>query len=360
MGKKTAKRQMRYYAGMALQLPHEMMARRQAAEESLSMLRSSLGTGVAPGQEGAGGGSIFGGDYGISPQAKNLVYAGQAEGLRGLTGKALDPAAIARRAFESPEGQIADVEMKRALSFAKREGPEWEALQKTTAGAIIEGGQARLRDELEQLRRESARGGARASRARQGMTKMRHMEQINLGVRNQVAVANRQNEQWASQYATTTTDWAANWASNVAGIRESFHANLDKQGELMARVSIPTSMEATQAANVLSMQIHADNRAKAKRTYQMAISAAAMFAGAGAGAMGGGGFAGALTGATTGIGGMGMEGLLGGLFGGEAAGGMMGTLTGSLERSGFTGSGTAGATNQWQLQGPIFGGGGGG
>lgn len=279
MGKKTAKRRMRAMAGMAIQTSQEMLERRASSEDALSQIRAALGsegsydTPTGPPGTGPGTGGIFK-EHTLSKKV------GIVSGAVPVGKTNIDADALAKRVLGSTEGRIAGRMTAEAEQMLKREGPLWDEMQKSVVGPIIEGSAALMRESSEQLRREFAKGGAARNRARQGMEAFRRQESINQKRQTELWNSSMALNQWARDNARTQLDFNANWASNQAGIRETFHEGMDRAGRFFVETALPTAGNFTQAADAISAQMHAEKRAKAKRIYSLAAGAVAIIAGA--------------------------------------------------------------------------------
>jgi hypothetical protein len=215
-----------------------------------------------------------------SKRAEAVSYGGQVEQMRGTT---IDPEAVARATIESPEFRIASRLTAESEQMLAREGPLWESMSKSITGPIIEGSAAFMSEQSEKLRREFARGGAARNRSRQAMQEIRVAEQVNKTRQTNLWNSSLALNQWARDNARTQLTFNQGWASNVAGVRDSFHDALDKAGQFMVEVAIPGSRSASLGADAISRIQHEQNRAKIKRIGSFAVGAIATVAGLGLG-----------------------------------------------------------------------------
>lgn len=274
---------------LTAQIPEEIAERRRHQEQAYSMIRGALGREGTYETPAAGAAPTGAAPAGAPPDWYKRAAGGRmAGGEVALRGYTIDPEKVAQATIESPEFRIASRLTAESEQLLKREGPLWDDMQKSVMGPIIEGSASFMNEQAEAIRREYRRGGAARNRARMAMQQMRAQEAVSSAKQNQLWQSNMAMNQWARDNARTQLEFNQNWAANTAGVRDSFHRSLDQAGELMLQ-SLPQAARFAQAAHQISQQIHAENRAKARRIYSMAIGATAMLAG-GAGFLAGGAF----------------------------------------------------------------------
>jgi len=179
----------------------------------------------------------------------------------------------------SAEFRIASRLTAEAEQLVAREGPLWNEMIKNTQLPIIEGMGAAARENAEAIRKAVQKGGSARREGMAAMVRMHEQAKINSSRVQQISESRMALDKWARENARTQLEFNEGWASNVAGVRESYNSAMDRASELMLSSAIPTMMEATGKAIQYREQAHAKQRAKVNNWIQGAIGVASLAAG---------------------------------------------------------------------------------
>jgi hypothetical protein len=120
-----------------------------------------------------------------------------------------------------------------------RSGPLYDEMNRSMQLPIIEGAAASARENTENIRAAMQRGGAARTAAFAAVQKIRSQEQINMMKGQALSQAHMNLDMWARDNAKNVINFGMNWASNQAGIRQSFNKAMDHASDLMANSSLP-------------------------------------------------------------------------------------------------------------------------
>jgi hypothetical protein len=204
---------------------------------------------------------------GKKAQARISAYGG---------GYELDPEQVAKRAIESKAGQMHNRLMVEADQFLKREGPLYDAAIRSFTGPIMEGAAEGLDDAMADLQLNMARGGSARNNAMKDMMQMQAQIQTNAKVASQLSQANFQMDMMARDNAVKTISNMEAWASNQAGVRQAFTAQMQAASNFVGTVTYPAQHSANSARQALRMADESTNWG------QMALGAGVAAAGVGA------------------------------------------------------------------------------
>jgi len=334
--------QYKQLSALAAHQPREIRERRTAAEEAYGAVRARLGaagTYDVPGSTAGGGGggaapteetpgiikskSLTTSEIGMGIDAR---YSGWGE-QKGFEITKVDKNALLGQLEGSAEFRIASRLTAEAEQLVAREGPLWNEMIKNTQLPIIEGLGAASRENAEAIRKAVQKGGSARREAMSAMVKMQEQSKINSMRVKQISESRVALDKWARENARTQLEFNENWASNVAGVRESYNSAMDRASELMLNSALPVMMEATANAIQYREAAHAKQRAKVNNWIQGAIGVASIAAG-GLGMM-----------AATGVG-MGALGAMGKI--GQVAAGIGKAVAGPVDQYGNRDPSTAG------------------
>lgn len=295
---------------LAKHQPREIRERRTAAEEAYGAVRARLGAagtydipGAAPGAPAGPGGAaptettpgIMGtktftkkdwGELGIDPR-----YTTEAQ-MKDFSIQKVDKNALLGQLEGSTEFRIASRLTAEAEQLVAREGPLWNEMVKNTQLPILEGFGAAARENAEAIRKAIQKGGSARREGMAAMVQMQEQAKLNSARVSQIAESRVALDKWARENARTQLEFNESWASNVAGVRESYNSAMDRASELMLGSAIPIMFESTKGYIEQREGAHAQQRAKVGQWISGAIAVGSLVAG-GAGALAGAGLLGA-------------------------------------------------------------------
>ena len=247
----SVKTQMKEIAATAAQQPEEIRERRSGAEDVLGALNAEIGKAgtydlpgpnapspVADPDAEADGLSIF-----KSQHTKVGVAATGGKG--GTDTTVLDKdAALAQMKSSSAFRQVSRM-MAESEQMLARSGPLYDEMMRSSQLPIIEGSATLARENTEAIRKALQRGGAARRDGFAAIAKIRAQEQANAARGQALAKAHTEMDRWVRQNASEVMTFANGWATNQAGIRESYHSAMDSATQLMAQASLPTIFNAS-------------------------------------------------------------------------------------------------------------------
>jgi hypothetical protein len=209
--------------------------------------------GMIPGAK-----DISGGDSIFTTQKTQSQGMGTGSLSPGTTTK-LDPnKAKAQMESSSAFRQINQMTAE-SEQMLNRTGPLYDEMMRSTQLPIIEGAAAATRENTENIRQAMMRGGAARSAAFAAVQKIRSQDQINMMKGQALADSHLKMDQWARDNAKNVINFGMNWASNQAGIRQSYNTAMDHASDLMASKSLPF-MFTTQTKAEEYRQMHSQQR----------------------------------------------------------------------------------------------------
>ena len=290
----TVKNQMGRVASTALQQPEEIRERRSSAEDVLGALESRIGapgtydlptaptgpiaesppeepiaetgllsrdgfkfgseshvrkyekflaSGNSPEEAAAkaGGEKTLYQDGGIFKQQKTAT--GRADpnaATQGLTSTVVldKDKALAQMESSSAFRQVSRM-MAESEQMLARSGPLYDEMMRSTQLPILEGSATLARENTEAIRKALQRGGAARRDGFAAIAKIRAQEQANATRGQALAKAHIEMDRWIRQNASETITFAHGWATNQAGIRESYHSAMDAASQLMTQSALP-------------------------------------------------------------------------------------------------------------------------
>ena len=276
--------QYKQLGALAAAQPAEIRERRTAAEEAYGAVRARLGAagtyetvggGTAPMEETPG---ILKQEQVQDPMARaiDLRYSGQ-DSIAKVT--KVDKNALLGQLEGSTEFRIASRLTAESEQLIAREGPLWNEMVKNTQLPILEGWGAAARENAEAIRKAVQKGGSARREGMAAMVQMQEQNKINSARIQQISESRVALDKWARENARTQLEFNENWASNVAGVRETYNSAMDRASELMLNSAIPIMMETTSRAIEWREKAHAKQRAKVNNWIQGAIGVASLVAG---------------------------------------------------------------------------------
>ena len=265
MGKKSGKAQWEQLGLVAQAQPEEIRERRTAAEGVYGSVLSRLGapgtydtpTGGVPAS--APGGAAPTEDSGIFKDKELL--AGRS-GIPGVSAKLIDKDKYMTQLEGSSQFRTMSRLQGEAEQLIAREGPLYDEMLNNIQLPIIEGNAAVARENADELGRAMARGGSARRNAFESIQKIRAQERQNSQKVQQLSQARFALDRWSRENAKTQLEFGQSWASNLAGVRESYQSAMDSASALMLNAAMPIMMESRAKYRQLSDQIHAEKRAK--------------------------------------------------------------------------------------------------
>jgi hypothetical protein len=164
--------------------------------------------------------------------------------------------------------------MAESEQMLARKGPLYDEMIRSTQLPIIEASASAARENTENIRRAMARGGAARRDAFEAVTRIRSQENLNMQRGQALAKAHTEMDLWARKNATQVMNFAQGWASNQAGIRESYQSAMDSATQLMAESSIPFMFGAAQKEQEYRDAASAQRRGKVMRQINSVIGVA--------------------------------------------------------------------------------------
>lgn len=259
-----------YLGALAAGQPAEIRERRQAAEQTLALVRGRLGApgtydmptpwqepGAPPGTQPVQpqvqpGQQVIGRPrtkiekaFKTAPieesAARWLKYGGTKYVMPGAlqTVKKLKPGRYARELEKTAEFRMVSRMTAEAEQMLAREGPLWDDLIKNTQLPIIEGYSAMARDNAENIRRAMQKGGAARRTAFETVQRMNSQREINTRKVQAIAQARVDLDTFARENARKQISFNQAWTENLAGVRESYNAAMDNAAALMASTALP-------------------------------------------------------------------------------------------------------------------------
>ena len=129
--------------------------------------------------------------------------------------------------------------MAESEQMLSRSGPLYNEMMRSTQLPILEGSAVLARENTENIRKALQRGGAARRDGFAAIAKIRSQEASNMAKGQALARAHTEMDLWARKNAKETIDFANGWASNQAGIRESYQSAMDNATELMSTSALP-------------------------------------------------------------------------------------------------------------------------
>lgn len=129
--------------------------------------------------------------------------------------------------------------MAESEQMLARKGPLYDEMMRSTQLPIIEASASAARENTENIRRAMARGGSARRDAFEAITKIRSQENLNMQRGQALAKAHLEMDLWARNNAKEVMNFSNGWATNQAGIRESYQSAMDNATSLMSTSSIP-------------------------------------------------------------------------------------------------------------------------
>ena len=275
---------------LAAYQPREIQERRTAAEEAYGAIRARLGaagTYDMPGTAPSGGAAPTEETPGIISRKQltsgeigglDLRYAGGGP-QEGFYSTKVDKNALLGQLESSTEFRIASRLTAEAEQLVARQGPLWDEMIKNTQLPILEGFGAAARENAEAIRKAVQRGGSARREGMAAMIQMQELAKLNSARVSQIAESRVALDKWARENARTQLEFNESWASNVAGVRESYNDAMDRASELILNSAVPLMMESTSRAAEHREAAHAKQRAKVNNWIQGAIGVASLAAG---------------------------------------------------------------------------------
>lgn len=324
MGREHEKARARYAAAQTITEAEAIKADVRKGEEIYGQVSSLLGAaGTYPGSPGYQGPTISG------PQQPTSIMAPGESGTAISQIKGKDRARLAPKLAEQARGvdvgaavgqitgstqfQIASQLTAEAQQMINREGPLYERMKTAMTNPILARGAQAMEDSLDEISKSFASGGRARREGLRDALKMQAQLETNEQVSSALVQANYQMDSWARDNARATLQFNQTWASNQAGVRQVYMANMSAARGFMASMAVPS------AANY-QKQADAINQTSKKNWVQVGLGAVMAVAGAATGnvpliAAG----AATAAGGTAGGGGGGFSSMPG-LFGGGTAG----------------------------------------
>jgi hypothetical protein len=186
----------------------------------------------------------------------------------------LDPDAAKKQIESSSAFRQVSRMMAESEQMLARKGPLYDEMMRSTQLPIIEASASAARENTENIRRAMARGGAARRDAFEAVTRIRSQENLNMQRGQALAKAHTEMDMWARKNATQVMNFAQGWASNQAGIRESYQSAMDNASQLMSTSSIPFMFAAMQKEQEYRDAGSAQRRGKVMRQINSVIGVA--------------------------------------------------------------------------------------
>lgn len=216
--------------------------------------------GMIPGAK-----DISGGDSIFTTQKTQAQGMGTGKLAPGTTTK-LDPDKAKAQMESSSAFRQINMMTAESEQMLNRTGPLYDEMMRSTQLPIIEGAAAASRENTENIRQAMMRGGAARTAAFGAVQKIRSQEQINMMKGQALAAAHLDLDKFARANAVNVINFGMNWASNQAGIRQSFNKAMDHASDLMAETSLPF-MFTTQTKAEEYRQMHSQQRRSNVQTW---------------------------------------------------------------------------------------------
>jgi len=239
---------MKEIAATSAQQPEEIRERRSTAEDVLGALNAEVGKpGTYDLPTGPNAPSPVADEDGLSIFKSTDTKIGvAATGGKGkTTTTSLDKDAALEQMKSSSSFRQVSRMMAESEQMLARSGPLYDEMVRSTQLPIIEGSATLARENTEAIRKALQRGGAARRDGFAAIAKIRAQEQANAARGQALAKAHTEMDRWIRQNASETITFANGWATNQAGIRESYHSAMDAASQLMAQASLPTIFNAS-------------------------------------------------------------------------------------------------------------------
>ena len=129
--------------------------------------------------------------------------------------------------------------MAESEQMLARSGPLWDEMMRNQQLPILEGSATLARENTENIRKALQRGGAARRDGFAAISKIRAQEAFNASRGQALAKAHNEMDLWARNNSKEVINFAHGWATNQAGIRESYNSAMDAASQLMAQSSLP-------------------------------------------------------------------------------------------------------------------------
>ena len=266
----TVKSQMKELSATASQQPEEIRERRTQAEDVLGTLESDIGKAgtydfpsgpVATAPTSLTGDSFrLGGD--VFKETDTRLGIGATGGAGSTKTISLDKEkALGQMESSSAFRQVSRM-MAESEQMLARSGPLYEDMMRSTQLPIIEGSAAMARENTENIRKAMQRGGSARRDGFAAIAKIRAQEASNVARGQALAKAHTEMDLWARNNAKEVIDFAHGWATNQAGIRESYQSAMDSATQLMSQSALPFVFGASQKEQEYRDAASAQNRGK--------------------------------------------------------------------------------------------------
>jgi hypothetical protein len=185
---------------------------------------------------------------------KNSGTAGAGAGLSTTSGGGvgntfkLDPTKAAAGLEGSSAFRQVSQMMSESEQMLSRSGPLYDEMIRSTQLPIIESAAAGQRENTEALRTAMARGGSARRDAFAAVQKMRMQDATNMQTGQALADAHMKLDTWTRTNAANVINFADQWSSNQAGVRDSFNAAMDNAANMMSSQALPFMFTAVQQA----------------------------------------------------------------------------------------------------------------
>jgi len=224
--------------------------------------------GMIPGSKDLSQDSIF------TTQKTRSEGTGTTFGAAEFTTK-LDPEKAKAQIQGSSIGRQVSRMVGESEQLLARTGPIYDEMIRSTQLPIIEGAAAAARENTENIRNAMLKGGAARSAAFAAIQKIRTQERINTAKGQALSQAKMNLDLWARDNAKNVINFATNWASNQAGVREQYNNAMDHASDLMSESALPF-MFAVQQKSFEYRQMHsAQRRSKVTKWVNFALGIAA-------------------------------------------------------------------------------------
>lgn len=225
---------------------------------------------------------------GIFKETETNLGIGSTGGKGGTSTISLDKdKALAKYKSSSAFRQVSRM-MAESEQMLARSGPLWDEMIRSQQLPILEGSATMARENTENIRRALQRGGAARRDGFAAIARIRAQEASNATRGQAIAKAHTEMDRWARENAGNVINFAHGWATNQAGIRESYQTAMDNATQLMATSSLPFIFTASQKEQEYRDAKSAQSRGKVMKhiTGALAVvgSLVSMYRGDGGGA----------------------------------------------------------------------------